>query len=224
VGVGPDQIEHGKIYVSLLARVVLLSLRVSWNHHADNIRMIALSAAASVGCKKGVAAPMAGGRQQKDRAQTGDAAPECYPAKARGLGGKGIDRIFFQCGDAAPGSRLFDSKRRAQRGRLEIRRGVCERCAAAYTLLPSHTAYKIQILSEPTREGAVEDAIFGVGKFRMLDWMGSEFGPLPRRHCGKGQRRSRALSIDPFFSPDCSRSAWGAAADSLMRSAARGFP
>ena len=33
--------------------------------------------------------------------------------------------------------------------------------------------------------------------------MGSESGPLPRRHCGKGQRRSRALSIDPFFSPDC---------------------
>ena len=28
--------------------------------------------------------------------------------------------------------------------------------------------------------------------------MGSESGPLPRRHCGKGQRRSRALSIDPF--------------------------
>jgi hypothetical protein len=92
------------------------------------------------------------------------------------------------------------------------------------TLLPSHTAYKIQLLPEQTREGAVEDAIFGVGKFRMLDWMGSEFGPLPRRHCGKGQRRSRALSIDPFFSPDCSRSAWGAAADSLMRSAASRLP
>jgi hypothetical protein len=44
--------------------------------------------------------------------------------------------------------------------------------------------------------------MFGVGKFRILDWMGSESGPLPRRHCGKGQRRSRALSIDPFFSPD----------------------
>jgi hypothetical protein len=32
--------------------------------------------------------------------------------------------------------------------------------------------------------------------------MGSESGPLPRRHCGKGQRRSRALPIDPFFGPD----------------------
>jgi hypothetical protein len=41
--------------------------------------------------------------------------------------------------------------------------------------------------------------MFGVGKFRILDWMGSESGPLPRRHCGKGQRRSRALSIDPFL-------------------------
>jgi hypothetical protein len=29
--------------------------------------------------------------------------------------------------------------------------------------------------------------------------MGSDSGPLPRRHCGKGQRRSRALSIDPFY-------------------------
>jgi hypothetical protein len=28
--------------------------------------------------------------------------------------------------------------------------------------------------------------------------MGSESGPRPRRHCGKGQRRSRALSIDLF--------------------------
>jgi hypothetical protein len=28
--------------------------------------------------------------------------------------------------------------------------------------------------------------------------MGSESGPLQRRHCGKGQRRSRALSIDLF--------------------------
>jgi hypothetical protein len=28
--------------------------------------------------------------------------------------------------------------------------------------------------------------------------MGSESGPLVRRHCGKGRRRSRALSIDPF--------------------------
>jgi hypothetical protein len=33
--------------------------------------------------------------------------------------------------------------------------------------------------------------------------MGSESGPLPRRHCGKGQRRSRALSVDPFSVPDC---------------------
>jgi hypothetical protein len=120
--------------------------------------------------------------------------------------------------DAATGSRGFDSKGDPPRpiGIAVVSASGAQR----RTLLPSHTAYKIQLLPEQTREGAVEDAIFGVGKFRMLDWMGSEFGPLPRRHCGKGQRRSRALSIDPFFSPDCSRSAWGAAADSLMRSAA----
>jgi hypothetical protein len=69
-----------------------------------------------------------------------------------------------------------------------------------HLLLPSHTAYKIQLLSEQTRGGTVEDAIFGVGKFRMLDWMGSEFGPLRRRHCGKGQRRpERCPSI--LFQP-----------------------
>ena len=30
------------------------------------------------------------------------------------------------------------------------------------------------------------------GEFRILDCMGSESGPLPRRHCGKGQRRFRS--------------------------------
>ena len=39
----------------------------------------------------------------------------------------------------------------------------------SHLLLPSHIAYEILISSERNREGAVKDAIFGVGKFRILD-------------------------------------------------------
>jgi hypothetical protein len=88
VGVGGKSDRPVKFNVSPLARVVLLSLE-----YHGTIMLIISDDRPICGCvcglQKGVAAPMAGGRQQKDRAQTGDAAPECYPAKARGLGGKG---------------------------------------------------------------------------------------------------------------------------------------
>ena len=96
--------------------------------------------------------------------------------------------------------------------------------ASGRMLLPSHTCLRTSIIVGTNRRGGSLACDIRGGEFRILDWMGSGSGPLPRRHCGKGQRRSRALSIDPFFGPDCSRSAWGAAANSLMRSAASGLP
>ena len=72
--------------------------------------MIALSAAASVGRKResrrlwlAAASKKIGRRQEMLR-------PSVIRPKHGGLGGKGIDRIFLQCGDAATGSRGFDSK------------------------------------------------------------------------------------------------------------------
>jgi hypothetical protein len=49
---------------------------------------------------------------KRNRAQPGRLRPSFlfFPAKARGLGGMGIDRIFFQCGDAVPGSRGLTQK------------------------------------------------------------------------------------------------------------------
>ena len=59
MGVGADQIEQGKIYVSLLARVVLLSLECH-----GTIMLIISDDRPICGCvcglQKGVAAPMAG--------------------------------------------------------------------------------------------------------------------------------------------------------------------
>ena len=75
---------------------------VSWHHNADIVSMIALSAAASVGCKResrrlwlAAASKKIGRRQEMLR-------PSAIRPKHGGLGGKGIDRIFFQCGTPRP--------------------------------------------------------------------------------------------------------------------------
>ena len=55
--------------------------------------------------------------------------------------------------DAATGSGGFDLKRRARRGRLEIRRGVCERCAEAYVASKPHCLQDLTIVGTDQRAG-----------------------------------------------------------------------
>ena len=71
------------------------------------------------------------------------------------LGGKGIDRIFFQSVMPRPVPGVFDSKGEPAAANWKFG-CVCERCAEAYVASRSHTASKLS--SGETRERAVEYA------------------------------------------------------------------
>jgi hypothetical protein len=64
--------------------------------------------------------------------------------------------------------------------------------ATGRMLLPSHTCLRTSIIVGTNRRGGSLGCDIRGGEFRILDWMGSGSGPLPRRHCGKGQRRFRS--------------------------------
>jgi hypothetical protein len=69
----------------------------------------------------------------------------------------------------------------------------CTRTAATgRMLLPSHTCLRTSNIVGTNRRGESLGRDIRGGEFRILDWMGSGSGPLPRRHCGKGQRRFRS--------------------------------
>ena len=75
---------------------------------------------------------------------------------------------------------------------FETARMLGRTAATGRMLLPSHTCLRTSIIVGTNRRGGSLGCDIRGGEFRILDWMGSGSGPLPRRHCGKGQRRFRS--------------------------------